>query len=47
MGVHLDGGGEIGGGVITDGNLNSEKAEYSYTVYCDAKDYGFVRGGGE
>ena len=44
MGVHLDRGGERGGGVRADGNLHSEKAEYDYAVYCNATDSGPVRG---
>ena len=47
MGVHLSGGGVRGGGVGDNGNLHSEKVEYSRTVYCDADDSGPGRGGRE
>ena len=47
MGVHLNGGGKRGGGVQSDGNLHLAKSEYGCSVYCDATDYGPVKGGGE
>ena len=47
MGVHLGGGGKIGGGVLDDGDLHLAKAEYGRTVYCDTTDSGPVQGGGE
>ena len=47
MGVHLSGGGVRGGGVGDNGNLHSEKLEYSCTVYCNTDDSGPGRGGRE
>ena len=40
MGVHLDGGGNIGGRVQADGELHSAKEEYGHSVYCDAANSG-------
>ena len=42
VGIHLGRGGESGGGVRADGNLYSEKVEYSHAVYCNATDSGPV-----
>ena len=36
MGLHLGGGGDRGGGVRADGDLNSAKSEYGRAVYCNA-----------
>ena len=45
MGVQLGGGGDIGGGVQSYGNLHSP--EYNLIVYCNTTYSGSVRGGGE
>ena len=47
MGVHLDGGGDIGGGVRSNGKIHLTKAEYSCAVYFNATNYVPVRGVGE
>ena len=47
LGVHLGGGGERGGGVLANGNLHLVKAEYGCGIYCNANNYGTMRGGGE
>ena len=45
--VHLGRGGERGVGVWSNGNLYSTKSEYGCVMYCDADDYGPMRGGRE
>ena len=45
MRAHLEGGGERGGRVKSDGDLNLAKAKYCRTVYSDATDSGPVQGG--
>ena len=47
LGVNLGGGRERGGGVWADGNLHSEKSEYSCAVYFDGTNYGPVQGSEE
>ena len=37
--VHLNGGGERGGGFLANGNLHLTKAEYGRKVYLDATNY--------
>ena len=47
MGVFLGEGSERGGGVRANEDLHSAKAEYGCSLYCDATNYGHIRGGRE
>ena len=47
VGVNLDIGGGSEVGVLDNGDLHSAKSKYGCTVYCDAINYGPMKGSGE